>query len=305
MKLIDMGESGLLASEVVMGCMRLDVLTEKELEELVNVAIEQGINLFDHADIYGAGACETNFGTLLKKQPHIRESILLQSKCGIRPGYYDLSKSYILESVDGILKRLQTDYLDVFILHRPDTLLEPEEIAEAFENLQRVGKVKHFGVSNMNSYQIELLKTAVKQPLIINQLQFSPIHASIVTSGIQSNTHFPGASNRDGHILEYSRIHKMTLQAWSPFQYGFFDGVYIDHPDYEELNEVLSRFAMEKKTTKAAIAVAWILTHPARMQTIVGTTNSQRLLDICEASEIKLTRAEWYEIYLAAGHVLP
>ncbi len=305
MKQIDMGHSGLKASEIVMGCMRIDTLTEEQLDTHVKTALEQGVTLFDHADIYGAGTCEVNFGKLLKNQPHLRDMLLLQSKCGIRPGFYDLSKDYILTSVDGILKRLQTDYLDLLILHRPDTLLEPHEVAEAFDVLCSSGKVKHFGVSNMNSYQIDLLKTAVNQPLLVNQIQFSPLHAGIVTTGIQANTHFEGAVNRDGHVLEYSRIHKMTLQAWSPFQFGFFQGNYIDHPSFLELNKALARLASEKGVTKSAIAIAWILSHPAKMQAIVGTHILQRLVEICQASHVTLTRSEWYEVYLAAGHVLP
>jgi predicted oxidoreductase len=305
MNTVDMGQSGLCASEIIMGCMRIDSMKDAEVERLVKTAIEQGITLFDHADIYGDGACEEKFGTLFLNTPGLRDTLLLQSKCGIRDEYYDLTQEHIVRSVDESLKRLNTDYLDIFILHRPDSLMEPEEVAAALDTVVEAGKVKQVGVSNMNSSQIELLKTAVKQPLIVNQLQLSPTHAGIINSGIQANTPFDGAVDRDGHILEYSRINKITLQAWSPLQFGFFDGVYIDHPDFQKLNSVLGRLAEEKNVEKSAIAIAWILTHPAKMQAVIGTTRTYRIEEISKASGVSLSRSEWYEIYRAAGHPLP
>lgn len=305
MKKINVGNAGFEASEIIMGCMRIDKMSVKELANHVDIALSEGITLFDHADIYGGGACETLFGKMMQEQPGLREKIQIQSKCAIRNGYYDFSKAYILESVDNILARLKTDYLDLFILHRPDTLMEPEDVAEAFDVLESSGKVRRFGVSNFNTMQIELLKTEVKQPLLVNQIQFSIMHTGIINSGIQSNTTFEGSIDRDGSLLPYSRINHMTLQAWSPFQYGFFEGVFIDHPKFPELNAVLDRIAQEKGVDKSALAVAWILRHPAKMQTIVGTTNSQRLKAICQASDVALTREEWYEIYRAAGNLLP
>lgn len=305
MKQIQLGNSALEASEIVLGCMRIDNMSVKELTTYVDHAIEEGITLFDHADIYGKGKCEELFGQMLQERKGMRESIQIQSKCGIRKGFYDFSKTHILNSVDGILQRLQTDYLDLLILHRPDTLMEPEEVAEAFDLLQASGKVRNFGVSNFNSMQIELLKKYVKQPLLVNQLQFGIMHAEMVSSGIQANTLFDGSVDRDGHLLEYSRLNDMTIQAWSPFQYGFFEGIFIDNELFPELNQVLARIAEEKGVSKSAIAVAWILRHPAKMQTIVGTTNLNRLKEICKASNVQLTREEWYEIYRAAGNRLP
>ncbi|WP_243387377.1 aldo/keto reductase [Bacillus kexueae] len=305
MKQIQLGNSALEASEIVLGCMRIDNMSVKELTTYVDHAIEEGITLFDHADIYGKGKCEELFGQMLQERKGMRESIQIQSKCGIRKGFYDFSKSHILNSVDGILQRLQTDYLDLLILHRPDTLMEPEEVAEAFDLLQASGKVRNFGVSNFNSMQIELLKKYVKQPLLVNQLQFGIMHAEMVSSGIQANTLFDGSVDRDGHLLEYSRLNDMTIQAWSPFQYGFFEGIFIDNELFPELNQVLARIAEEKGVSKSAIAVAWVLRHPAKMQTIVGTTNLNRLKEICKASNVQLTREEWYEIYRAAGNRLP
>lgn len=305
MKKIDIGKSGFKASEIVLGCMRINKMSVEELSKHVDTAIAEGITLFDHADIYGQGYCEELFGNMLISRKGLRGKIQIQSKCSIRDGYYDFSKEHILNSVDGSLKRLKTDYLDLLILHRPDTLMEPEEVAEAFDILHTSGKVHNFGVSNFNSMQIELLKSYVRQPVLVNQLQFSIMHSGIVNSGIQANTPFDGAVDRDGSVLEYSRLNNITLQAWSPFQYGFFEGVFIDNDKFYELNQVMGRIAMGKGISKSALAVAWILRHPAKMQTIVGTTNSERLRDICTASNVELSRKEWYEIYRAAGNRLP
>jgi predicted oxidoreductase len=285
--------------------MRIGEMSSKELVNHIGMALEQGITLFDHADIYGGGKCEELFAKALTQGNIPRDKLQIQSKCSIRDGYYDLSKEHILTSVEGSLQRLNTDYLDILLLHRPDTLMELEEIAEAFQTLHTQGKVLHFGVSNFNSMQIELLQSYINYPLIVNQLQFSIAHAGIVSSGIQANTLFKGAVDRDGSILEYCRLKNITIQAWSPFQYGFFEGVYIDNSKFPELNKVLERLAEEKGVTKSAIVVAWILRHPAKMQVIVGTTNSNRLKEICQGSKITISRKEWYEIYCAAGNELP
>lgn len=304
-KKIDIGKSGLKTSEIVLGCMRIDKMSVEELSNYVDTAIGEGITLFDHADIYGGGYCEELFGKMLTSRAGLREKIQIQSKCSIRDGYYDFSKEHIVISVDKILQRLQTDHLDLLILHRPDALMEPEEVAEAFDILQSSGKVCNFGVSNFNSMQIELLKSCVKQPILVNQMQFSIMHSGMVNSGIQANTLFEGSVDHDGSVLEYCRLKNITIQAWSPFQYGFFDGVFVDNDKFPELNQVLGRIAIEKGVSKSAIAVAWILRHPAKIQTIVGTTNIERLKDICTASNIELSRAQWYEIYRSAGNRLP
>ena len=305
MKNINIGKSDFEASEIVLGSMRIGEMSVKELSNYIDVAMGEGINLFDHADIYGGGYCEELFGKVLLERVGLRDSIKIQSKCGIRDGYYDFSKEHILNSVEKSLKRLNTDYLDMLILHRPDTLMEPEEVAEAFDILKSSGKVNNFGVSNFNSMQIELLKKYVNEPILVNQMQFSIMHSGMINSGIQANSLFEGSIDRDGSILEYCRLNDITLQAWSPFQYGFFEGVFIDNDRFTELNIVLDRIATEKNISKSALAVAWILRHPARMQTILGTTNPDRLKDICAASNIELSRLEWYEIYRAAGNKLP
>lgn len=218
---------------------------------------------------------------------------------------YDYSKEHILNSVDGILKRLKTDYLDILLLHRPDTLMEPEEVSEAFEKLYDEGKVRNFGVSNHNSMQIELLNKYLKNKITINQLQFSIMHTGIIDSGLNVNMKNSPAIDRDNSILEYCRLNDITIQAWSPYQYGFFEGTFIDNPKFPELNKKLKELAEKYNVSSTAIATAWILRHPAKIQTIVGTTNENRLRDICTASNLNLTRQEWYEIYLSAGNILP
>ena len=293
------------ASSVSLGCMRMGGLDEKSVDAIIDTAIENGINFFDHADIYGRGNAEKVFGDYLKRHNNQREKIIIQTKCAIHDGQYDFSKEHILSSVDGSLSRLGVDYIDVLLLHRPDTLMEPEEVAEAFDKLESSGKVRYFGVSNQNMMQMELLKTAVKQPLIINQLQFSVTEAGMVTSGMNVNMKNAESVMHDGSFLEYSRIKNITIQAWSPFQYGFFKGNYVDSDEYPELNQKLSEIGEKYGITKTGAAAAWILRHPADMQLIAGTMNPQHLTEICRASDVVLSRSEWYQIYRAAGHMLP
>jgi predicted oxidoreductase len=237
--------------------------------------------------------------------PSLREKMILQTKCGIGRGTYDFSKEHILEAVDGSLKRLRTDYVDVLLLHRPDALVEPEEVAEAFTILQNAGKVKYFGVSNQNPMQIELLTKFVKQKIVFNQLQLSITNTGMVNAGINVNTEFAGSIDHDGSILDYCRLKDITIQPWSPFQYGFFEGVFLDNDKFPELNLKINAIAAKYGVTNTAIAIAWILRHPAKMQPIIGTTNPGRVKDSCKASGVTLTRQEWYDIYLAAGNKLP
>jgi len=305
MKNISIGNGQLSASEISLGCMRLYRLSVKEAANHVNTALEEGINLFEHADIYGDGRSEEIFAEAVDMRPSVRSNFIIQTKCGIRKGFYDFSKEHIINSVEGSLKRLRTEYIDVLLLHRPDALVEPEEVAEAFNILHSSGKVRHLGVSNHNSMQIELLAKYIKQDLIINQLQFSITNTGMIDAGLNVNMKNDASINRDGSILDYCRLKDITIQAWSPFQYGFFEGVFIDNPKFPELNAKLQEIARKWHVTSSAIAIAWILRHPAKIQPIVGTTNSERLKDICKASEVKLTREEWYEIYRAAGNKLP
>lgn len=306
MKYINLGNSSLQVPAVIAGCMRIDVLDVKGVENFIETALECGINYFDHADIYGNGTCETLMGQALTNMHGTREKIILQSKCGIIPGVmYDCSKKHILESVEGSLKRLKTDYLDVLLLHRPDALMEPEEVAEAFDKLYESGKVKYFGVSNQKPMQIELLKKFCKQPLLINQLQFSIANANMISNGLEVNMSTECAVDRDGSVLDYCRLHDMTLQAWSPFQYGFFEGVYVGSEKYAQLNQKLEELARKYEVESSAIVTAWILRHPANMQMISGTVKEHRMREIVSGSDLTLTGKEWYEIYLAAGNRLP
>lgn len=304
MKTIDIGKSGLNASALGIGCMRISELSVKETEELIDTALGVGINLFDHADLYSGGICEELFGKVLAQKPSLREQMILQSKCGIRQGYYDLSKDYILTSVDEILDRLKTDYLDLFLLHRPDTLMEPEEIAEAFDRLWHSGKVRAFGVSNMNPAQIELLQAATGHRLLVNQMQFSLACSGMVDSGIHANVP-TSRDSRDSSVLEYCRLKHITIQTWSPLQYGFFEGVFLGSDKYPDLNAKLNSLAEKYGVEPAAVAIAWILRHPAGMQVLTGSKSCRRIVQMAAAAQVDLTREEWYGLYCAAGNVLP
>jgi len=302
---IKLGSSTLEVPVVAVGCMRIKSLDKAAAERFVQTALEEGANFFDHADIYGGGTCEEIFADAIHMNDDIREKIILQSKCGIRKGMFDFSKEHILESVDGILKRLKTDYLDILLLHRPDALVEPEEVAEAFDLLESSGKVRHFGVSNQNPMQIQLLKKSVKQPLVANQLQLSITNATMISSGINVNMENASAVNRDGSVLDYCRLNDITIQPWSPFQYGFFEGVFLGSDKFPELNQIIDKIAEKYEVSNTTVAVAWLLRHPAHMQPVIGTMNIERFKDSCKASDIYLTREEWYEIYRAAGNILP
>lgn len=305
MKTITLNNTNLSIPEIGMGCMRIVELENVDaVKGWVDTALEHGINFFDHADIYGKGRCEELFGQVLT--PSLREKIILQSKCSIRPGIaFDFSKEHILNSVDGILKRLNTEYLDILLLHRPDALMEPEEVADAFRILKESGKVRHFGVSNQTPMQMELLSKYCDEPLLINQLQLSIAHCPMINSGINANMYNDSGINRDEGVLEYCRLKDITIQAWSPFQYGMFEGIFLGNEKFAELNKVIDNLAEKYNVTNSAIAVAWILRHPAGIQTIVGTTNKDRIAQISKASEIRLTREEWYALYMAAGNKLP
>jgi predicted oxidoreductase len=286
--------------------MRINKLGKAEAEQFVKTALDLGAYFFDHADVYGGGDCEEIFAEAIGMKPAIREKILLQSKCGIRPKVaFDFSKEHILKSVDGSLRRLKTDYLDVLLLHRPDVLVEPEEVAEAFGILHSQGKVRNFGVSNQNPGQIRLLRKYVTQPIVANQLQLSITNATLITQGLHVNMLDDTALNRDGGILDFCRLNDITVQPWSPFQYGFFQGVFLDNKEFPQLNAVIDKIAAAYSVTNTTIAMAWLLRHPAGFQPVTGTMNTARLADCAKAAEITLTREEWYEILLAAGNTLP
>lgn len=305
MRTIPLGVSNLQVPTIAVGCMRMNRLDRSDAETFVKTALDEGLNFFDHADIYGKGECEERFADAVSMNSTVRESMILQSKCGIRQGQFDFSKEHILASVDGILKRLRTDYLDVLLLHRPDALVEPEEVAAAFDTLESSGKVRHFGVSNQKPMQIQLLQRYVKQPITANQLQLSITNATMISAGINVNMLNDEAVDRDGSILDFCRLHDITIQPWSPFQYGFFEGVFLDNDKFPELNAKIDEIAAAHDVSNTTIALAWILRHPAQMQPVTGTMNVERLRHCAAAADIQLTRTEWYEIYRSAGNVLP
>ena len=305
MKTMKLGTSNLEVPVLAVGCMRIKTLDKQQAEAFINTALEHSANFFDHADIYGDGVCEEIFSDAIQMNSSIREKMILQSKCGITRTSFDFSKEHILEAVDGSLKRLKTDYLDVLLLHRPDALVEPEEVAEAFDILSASGKVRNFGVSNQKPMQIDLLKKYVKQPLIANQLQLSIMHANMISNGINVNMESHEAVDRDGSILDYCRLNDITVQPWSPFQYGFFKGVFLDNDKFPELNNAINKIADKYQVSNTAITIAWLLRHPAGMQPVTGTMNKNRLVECTKAADITLTRQEWYDIYLAAGNILP
>ena len=306
MRTIKLGNK-LTASAISLGCMRISRLDKPVLNNLLQTALDNGIDFFDHADIYGDGECERVFGQAIRDISVPRDKILVQTKCGIRDGFFDFSKEHIVTSLENSLQRLGMDYVDVLLLHRPDTLMEPEEVAEAFAALHKAGKVRYFGVSNQNPGQIRLLSKYLgpEQSIIINQLQFSPTNAGMIDSGFNVNMENPPAVNRDGGVLEFCRLEDITIQAWSPFLYGYFEGVFLGSDKYPELNAEINALAQQKNVTPEAIVIAWILRHPAKMQPIPGTTNAKRLKGICAAADCELTREEWYAIYKSAGNTLP
>jgi predicted oxidoreductase len=305
----DIARSDLRVSSVVLGLMRITKMTDAEIRTLVETALEAGINVLDHADIYGGAThfCEKRFGDAMALTPAARDKIVIQSKAGIRQGYFDFSEGHILEAVDGSLKALRTDYLDVLLLHRPDALCEPEEVASAFDKLVAAGKVRHFGVSNHSPAQIELLRTAVKQPLLFNQMQLSIVHAPLIAQGVAVNMADLGQSaDRNLGLLDWSRKDGMTLQAWSPYQKGIGLGPFVgDREGLPELNAALDEIAGAHGVTPTGIATAWIVRHPAKIQVVLGTTRTDRVLEAVAGAGITLSREEWYRLFRAAGHIVP
>lgn len=306
MKTMNLGSGSLKVPAVALGCMRMTDITKSEADALVKKAIDLEANFFDHADIYGGGECEEIFGSILHDNPGLREKMLIQSKGGIVPGkMYDNSKEYLVSAVDGILKRLQTDYLDVFLIHRPDALADPEDTADALDSLVKSGKVRYFGVSNQRASQMQLLSKYLENKLMVNQLQYSLTNATMVQSGMEANMLTDGALDRDGGVLDYCRMNDITIQTWSPFQYGFFSGTFLDSPEYPELNKVLKELAEKYGLTPTGVAAAWILRHPAKMQLIAGTMKAFRFEEICRGADVVLSKEDWYRLYMAAGHILP
>ncbi len=298
------------ASNIVMGCMRIADKPIEQIEKTIALAFNAGVNTYDLADVYADGEAEKVFGRAMKDLGIGRGEYLLQSKCGIRKdgkgkiNRFDFSKRYILKAVDNILERLGTDYLDVLLLHRPDTLVEPEEVAEAFEKLRKAGKVRAFGVSNFSAMQMELFRRWGIE-IVTNQMQFSLGHTAPVDSGFNVNMYKDESINRSGDAMEYCRAHSIPMQSWSPLQYGFFEGSFIGNENFPKLNAELNKLARKYGVSPATIAVAWILRHPAYKQVVTGTTSMNHMMEMCDAGDIVLTRDEWYALYVATGRILP
>ena len=316
MRYIPFGESKEKLSEIVLGLMRIgpgktttQSMSVQEVEFLLDTAFDAGINMLDNADIYADGVCEKVLGEVFAARPDLRQKFFLQTKCGIVKDpditYFDFSKEHILESVDNSLLRMQTDHIDSLLLHRPDALMEPEEIAEAFAILKAAGKVRNFGLSNCSPMMIERLKKVLTVPVAADQIQLSAAFTPAIDAGFNFNTMTDAGIMRDGGIIEYCGMNDIVIQAWSVMQYGFFEGVFLGSEKYPALNRVIDRIAEEKGVTNTAVALAWILRLPVSMQAVIGTTKPQRIRDSAAAASFTLTRKEWYEIYLAAGNILP
>jgi predicted oxidoreductase len=310
MKTFALPGSEITAPNVVLGLMRIQDKSDDEVRTLVRTAMDAGINFLDHADVYGSElhGCERRFAEAMRLTPSEREQLVIQTKTGIvREGpYFDFSYDHIIESVHASLQALGTDYIDILLLHRPDALVEPEEVARAFDELADAGKVRAFGVSNHTPRQIDLLRRHVAQPLVANQVQLSITHASLVAQGVAANMQGLDQSiSRDDGLVDYCRLHNITLQAWSPFQAGFFTGPFLDSPDFPELNATINRLAKQYDVPPIAIATAWITRHPAQMQVVIGTTSPERVAGAAQGSDVPLTRAEWYELFRNAGYTVP
>ncbi|ASO18294.1 putative oxidoreductase [Actinoalloteichus hoggarensis] len=311
MKTFTLPGTDIVAPNIVLGLMRIADKTDDEVRTLVRTARDAGIDFVDHAAGYGheMHGCERRFAEALALTPSERDAVTIQTKAGIvREGpYYDFSYDHLVGSVEGSLAALGTDRIDVLLLHRPDALVEPEEVARAFDDLESAGKVRAFGVSNHTPGQLDLLRKHVRQPIVANQLQLSITHAPLVAQGVTANMlgEQQAVVIDGGGIVEYCRLHDITIQAWSPFQAGFFTGVFLGSPDHPELNAVIDRLATRYDVPPIAIATAWITRHPAQMQVVLGTTDPERVAGAAQGSDVPLTRAEWYELFRAAGHRIP
>lgn len=326
MKTYQIPRTELVVSRLAYGCMKIGgswdhaPLTEeiqRGAEAVVGAALEAGINFFDHADIYTCGKSETVFGRILQNTLGLRDRIVLQSKVGIRfpndaylsgePARYDFSRAHIIRSTEAILQRLQTDRLDLLLLHRPDPLCDPADVAAAFDELHTAGKVRYFGVSNHTPAQLELLRHYVRQPLVVNQLEFSLAQPALLVEGLSANQAGAGAvSGLATGLLDYCRLHNIAVQAWSPIGGGRLlraaaspaPGVAPD--PLAAAAKLIAELAIAKNTTAEAVLLAWILRHPAGIQPIIGTTRADRVRASVPADDIELSREEWYALLAAA-----
>lgn len=303
------GQSGIEASRVALGVMRMAGKSREEADEIVHTALACGIDFFDAADIYGRGASSERLGQALADNGVAREDVKLQTKFGIVPGQrYDFTRAHLEAALDEELARLQTDYVDVVLLHRPDPLVDLAELAETFVAMRDAGKVRAFGVSNMNPWQVEMLQAALEPAgvrLEVNQLQFGLGHTQLISSGLHVNMADDTAAERGTGAIEHARLRRMTIQAWSPYQYGTFAGCFIGHPDFPELNAALDAVAEALGSTPTAVATAWILRHPAKIQVVCGSMTPAHIREAAAGADLDLPRDAWWELYMAAGNDLP
>lgn len=305
MKYVQLNESSKKVSTIGIGCMRIANMSTQQADTFFRTGLDAGINFIDEADIYGGGKSEEVLGSVLQSDPQLRDQLFIQSKCGICEGYFDFSKEHILNSVDGILTRLKTDHLDSLLLHRPDVLMDVNEVSEAFDILYKQGKVLSFGVSNMSSGHISYLQKNISQKLTVNQLQVSCVHTPIIDGLFHEDMLDESSIKHDSNILPYMQTNNIGLQVWSPLQKGYFEGVFLKDERYKKLNDLLTEIGKEYNVTADTIAYAWLLRIPCQTQVIVGTTKPERLVSAAQATDITLTRKQWYNIYTASGKILP
>ena len=313
----------MVKKELIYGCMGLGGSWDNSppnaddfrlAEKAVEAALEAGITYFDHADIYTLGNAETVFGELLKNNSSLRTKIILQSKAGIclhegvlNSSIYDSSGTYLTQQVEAILKRLHTDYLDVFMLHRPDALMNPKEVGATFNALKKAGKVKRFGVSNMSVSQIQAIQKYCDEPLVANQIQLSLGHSLVLDSGVLVNTKNEIDFNGVEGLLEYGQANKLSIQAYGSLDGGRFTGnVSLITDDDKNTITLINELAEKYNTTSASISLAWLFKIPGTIQPIIGSTNSKRIAACKDATTIDLSRLDWYNLWITArGEKLP
>ena len=289
----------------ILGLMGLNKLNLEQAEKFILDAIDLGINYVDLADIYGNGECEELFGEVLKRNPNIRNKLIIQSKCGIREGFYDFSYDHIISCVKQSLNRLNIKYLDVLLLHRPDILCDFDELKKALIYLKENNLAKSFGVCNMNKAYIKLLKEKTGFDFIVNQLEFSITSTQLIDDILNMNTNDELANDKSGDALIYCYLNNISLQAWSPLKVSLSEGSFINNPKYVELNNYLDELANKYNASKVSIALSFIYRLPFNITPVVGVSSINHLKDALKSKEINLSKEEWYKLYLIAGHKLP
>ena len=296
-------------SRIIQGLMRTENKSENDIYEIIKYDLDHGIYFFDTADIYERGVSEIKIGHVLKGHPELREKMFIQTKGSIRfcesTGYYDSSYEYIKKAVNDSLERLGLDYVDSYLLHRPDIFLDAKEVALAFNELYEEGKVKHFGVSNYPKEIIEYLKTEVKQEIEFNQVQLGVGNTLLLDEVFNFNTGFPGGVQKTSGTYFYLKQHNIQIQAWSPYIVNFFEGSLFDENKFPEMNKELNRLAEKYHTSKCAIATAFILNLNKDITVVTGSMDIRHIQESLDGEDIILSKEDWYTLYHACGHTLP